>query len=204
MKKPIFFFLIPLLFALVCSCNNKPEMKTEYINPVYRENLSEVLEILSKRYLVDFADVKKKFEDLQTTEIDSVQNPIKENVYDSTWVYHFKKINFYYYKRALDKRIFLTQLDLAGEFKAKQFTLQVTTTKEEFINLFGEPILTSADENANWEELTYSLYKDDENKFYDTFTFRFVDGKFAGMRYVPYLELYPENSGQDENGNTVN
>lgn len=204
MKRLILPSVFITALLIICSCNNKPEMKTEYVNPVFKENLTEIFDIMSKRYIVDFSEVKKKFEDLISTEIDSVQSSINELVYDSTFVFHYKKINFHYYKRSTDKKYILTELDLSGEFKAKQFILSLTTTKDEFLALFGNPVLTTADENANWEELTYSLYKDEEGAYYDSFTFIFTDGKFTGIRYTPYVEIYPETNDQSQNAAAVN
>lgn len=197
MKKFLLLLTLPCVIFLTASCGNKKETSENYVNPVFKENLNEVFDVLKKRFIVDFADVKTKFGEPAQIEIDSLQNPTDERFYDSTYVFTYKTIAFHFQKRSRDKTYFLTGLDLNGEFKAKQFNIIKDMPKEDFLLLFGPPALTSTDEAL--EELTYALYKDEEGAFYDSFIFYFVEGKFLGMKYSPYIEIYPQqNNGEEE------
>lgn len=192
--------ILPLLLAagiifISSACGDKKESTENYVNPVFKENLNEVFEVIKKRFIVDFADVKTKFGEPVQIEIDSLQNPTDERFYDSTFVFTYKTVAFHFQKRARDKVYFLTGLDLNGEFKAKQFTITKDMPREDFLILFGQPAFTSTDEAL--EELTYAIYKDEEGAFYDSFKFYFVEGKFIGLKYSPYLEIYPVQEGEE-------
>lgn len=196
MKRFIFGALLLSLCFVFYSCGSKKNETGEiYVNPVYKENLTEACDIFAKRYTVDFAELKTKFGIPVRTVIDSVMIDTQKEAYDSTFTFYYKNITFHYYKRSKDKTYLCTGVELTGEFRAKQFTIQANEPKEEVLSLFGESTIKK--EKDNYEELTYTLYKEEGGAYYDSIILIFADGKFAGMRYEPYFEIYSETSDAD-------
>ena len=185
---------------LLYSCGEKKvEVKEKYVNPAFLENLTDAYETVNKRFSLDFKDLKKRFGEPAKIAIDSVigQTINERDIYDSTYTFTYKNQIFHYQKRTYDQKYFLTEIDINGDFRAKQFTLQMNEPKDEFLSYFGDPSITTVKDNR--EELTYALYKDEEGVYYDSFVFIFVDGKYTGLKYIPYLEIYPEEQEQQQN-----
>lgn len=178
------------------SCGNKNNQTEEiYVNPVFKENLTEACDIFAKRYSVDYSELKTKFGIPVRTAIDSVMIDTQKETYDSTFTFYYKNITFHYYKRSKDKTYLCTGVELTGEFRAKQFTILANESKEELLSLFGEPSFKK--EKENFQELTYTLYKEEGGTYYDSIVLIFSDDKFVGMRYEPYLEIYSETKDTD-------
>jgi hypothetical protein len=194
--------LVTVLFGLAAvfiffSCQQKKEEKKEiYINPVFKENLSEVYDIISKRYILEYDDLLKRFGAPVKKTIDSVQSETNEALFDSTFVLAYDKVSFHYYKRTSDKKVLFTGVDLTGDFKGKQFILKSGAASDEIILLFGDPSRT--DEKGNSIEFSYPLYKDEEGKSYDTLIFVFVEDKLVGINYVPYIDIYPDTTDEQQ------
>jgi hypothetical protein len=198
MKSFFFTILLSALCFVFYSCGNKKvETNEVYVNPVFKENLNEVCDIILRRYSVDFTELKTKFGIPVRTVIDSVQLDTEQQTYDSTFAFYYKNITLRYYKRSTDKKYFNTGVELTGQFRAKQFTIIANETKEEVLTLFGPPLLDKNNENS--EELTYTLYKDETGAYYDSIVLIFANEQYVGMRYEPYLEIYPEASNDKNN-----
>jgi hypothetical protein len=195
MKKIIRAIFVIAAMATFFSCQKKEENKEIYVNPAFKENLSEVFDVISKRYIIDYNDLEKKFGPPTGRIIDSLQSGENEAVFDSTFIITFNKTTFHYYKKTSDKKFIFTGVDLKGDFKAKQFTLTSGSSREYITELFGEPLKTN--EKINSIEMSYPIYKDEEGKSYDTIIFIFVEDKFVGINYVPYIET-AEDTGSGE------
>lgn len=198
MKKLLTFKTLFFLSLLLISCGGKKIVTIDdTTNPVYRENLLEIYNVMIKRYEVDFKDLKKLFGEPVKTEIDSTLADLDKETYDSTFTFTYKTIIFHYYKRTYDKKYLFTRVDLGGEFKTKQFVLSLDQTKDEVLSLFGEPTQTK-NVGISSEELTYPLSKDDAGAYYDTILLYFTDGKFSGVSYIPYLEIYEKKNQEQQ------
>ncbi len=197
MKKPVMVLFAFSAAILFFSCGQKKvESKEFYVNPVFRENLTEIFDFISKRYILDYDDLLKKFGPPNKKNIDSILSEVDESVYDSTFILAYNKISFHYYKRSNDKKMLFTGVDLIGDFKAKSFNLKAGESKEEIIAIFGDP--SRIEEKEYSVEFNYPLYKDEEGKSYDTIIFVFVEDKLVGINYVPYIEIYPDTSGEEQ------
>lgn len=197
MKK--IFMALSIITAILAfsSCQKKNDANNEnYVNPAFKENLSEVYGIISKRYVLDYNDMLLKFGQPATRIIDSVQSEENDALFDSTFVISYPKTTFHYYKRTSDKKFIFTGVDLAGDFKAKQFILKAGSTREEITELFGEPVKT--EEKENKIEISYPLYKDEEGKYFDTLIFVFSEDKFIAIRYVPYISNATDETTEEQ------
>lgn len=198
MKKLFSVLLLLAVCVVLYSCENKKDaVKEGYVNPVFKENLNEIYDVISKRYSIDYTEVKKKFGDPVKVTIDSVQSEANQEVYDSTFVFAYKNVSFHYYKRSVDKKYLSMGTDFTGEFKTKSFTLTLNESKDEILTLLGNPALVNTTDYT--EELTYTLYKDENGAYYDSIILIFYEEKFTGLRYVPYVEIYTETSNSNNN-----